>query len=295
MDICTTLKPPSLKRANDEYKYEFWSEIIASAIGKELGFDTLQYDIALNNAEVGCLSKSMIDANKNNLSEIINYLWGYDSNYKPEDKNSRTKYTFHFIEKALTKYKLEDKMHHIITTIIFDSLIGNGDRHQENWGFIIPNIHRTNHEKQKNNIVDSNQFRLSLSKKGVFAPIYDSGSCLGRELLDAKVEKMLNDDQMLSAYINRDSCEIRWDDGKKTSHFLLLKKIMEQPNYKKIVENEIKRVEKTFDIKRIAKIVDDIDNPLPENLNQHKLPENRKQLIKRIVSLRFDRLTEILK
>ncbi|MDR2704271.1 MAG: hypothetical protein LBC02_00690 [Planctomycetaceae bacterium] len=49
---------------------------------------------------------------------------------------------------------------------------------------------------------------LTLVPKIEFAPIYDSGSCLGRELLDEKVEKMLKDDQMLHVYISHDRCEV---------------------------------------------------------------------------------------
>ncbi|MDR2704270.1 MAG: hypothetical protein LBC02_00685 [Planctomycetaceae bacterium] len=45
----------SLKRSNDSYKYEFWSEIIASSVGAELGFNTLHYDIALHKKEIGDL------------------------------------------------------------------------------------------------------------------------------------------------------------------------------------------------------------------------------------------------
>jgi hypothetical protein len=301
----------SLKRANDEYKYEFWSEIIASAIGKELEFNTLHYNIAFNKNEIGCLSKSMINANENNLSEIINYLQGYDSNYNPKDKDSYSKYTFQFIEDALNEYRLKDKMSHIITTIIFDSLIGNSDRHQENWGFIIPNMHGIDGEKEKrkNNIIDSNKFKVRLNPfikkkeiaefviettKGVFAPIYDSGSCLGRELLDEKVDKLLNDNQMLCAYIKRGCCEVRWDNDKKISHFDLIKRIMEQVNYKAIVENEIKRIDKVFDIEKIEKIINNVDISLPEHLNQHKLPENRKRLMKKIISLRFSELKGVL-
>jgi hypothetical protein len=68
---------------------------------------------------------------------------------------------------------------------------------------------------------------------------------------------------------------------------------MEQDNYKAIVENEIKRVEKVFDIKKVEKIITDVDRPLPEHLNQHKLPENRKRLMIKIVSLRLNELKEI--
>ena len=36
----------SLKKKEKDYTYEFWSEIIASEIGRLLGFDTLVYDVA---------------------------------------------------------------------------------------------------------------------------------------------------------------------------------------------------------------------------------------------------------
>jgi hypothetical protein len=302
----------SLKKEIIDYKYEFWSEIIASEIGKELGFNTLKYDIAYNKGEIGCLSKSMVDTNQNKLSEGIKYLRGYDPNYIPDDKNSYSKYTFHFIEKALTAYRLKDKMQHIVTTIIFDSLIGNGDRHQENWGFIIPNMQGTD-EKIKNKLVDSKLIRFivrqligkkSLAKKeidmamdfmkGVFSPIYDSGSCLGRELTDERVDKMLHDNQMLEAYINRDKCEIRWED-EKISHFEIIKEIRNQSKYKEIVEKEINRIVGTFKKENIENIVNNIDNQLPANLQQYKLPENRKKILIKFVSLRFDKLRGIIR
>jgi hypothetical protein len=51
--------------------------------------------------------------------------------------------------------------------ILLDALIGNGDRHHENWGFV-----RSGQ--------DNSSDLLYLS------PTYDHASCLGRELLDAK-------------------------------------------------------------------------------------------------------------
>jgi hypothetical protein len=78
----------SLKKEVIDFKYEFWSEILASEIGKELGFSTLEYDIAFYKSEIGCLSESMVDTNVSKLSEGINYLRGYDPNYSPENKES---------------------------------------------------------------------------------------------------------------------------------------------------------------------------------------------------------------
>jgi len=299
----------SLKKEVIDYKHEFWSEILASEIGKELGFNTLEYNIAYYNEEIGCLSKSMVNTNENILSEGIKYLRGFDPNYNPENKESYSQYTFHFIEKALEEYRLKDKMKHLVMTIIFDSLIGNGDRHQENWGFIIPNIQGID-EKRKNRLLDSKLFRYYLKiiknriskkelevaidfMKGVYAPIYDSGSCLGRELENNKVEKMLEDNQMIESYIDRDRCEIRWKDV-KISHFDLIKHIRNETDYKEIVNNEIKRVIETFNDKIIKKVIVEVDKDLPENLYHHKLPDNRKVLIEKFVTLRFNRLKQIL-
>ncbi|MDR0574740.1 MAG: hypothetical protein LBG96_12045 [Tannerella sp.] len=299
----------SLKKEVIDYKYEFWSEIIASEIGKALGFNVLRYDIACHKGEIGCISKSMIDTNKNKLSEGIDYLVGYDPGYNPDSKGSYSQYTFRFIEKALSEYRLKDKMDCLVKTIIFDSLIGNGDRHQENWGFIVPNIEGVSRddEKDKNKLLDTVLpklfWRLKIKKrerdiianiiKGEFSPIYDSGSCLGRELTDEKVNKMLQNSKMLESYIDRDKCEIRWEDN-KLSHYELINKIRKETEYRGVIENEIKRVASIFKTEEIEKTVNNIDLDLPENLKEQKMPENRKNLIVKLLSLRFERLKDIL-
>ncbi|MDR2170695.1 MAG: HipA domain-containing protein [Planctomycetaceae bacterium] len=281
----------SLQRSNDAYRYEFWSEIIASAIGNELGFNTLHYDIAYNKDKIGCISKSMIDKTNNTFVEIIDYLRNYDNTYAPENKQSYTQYTFHFIESALKAHKLANQVNQIIKTIIFDSLIGNGDRHQENWGFI---IEINNHKKQSNIRKLSNLLKsTSNNNTVVFSPIYDSGSCLGRELLDKDVEKFLLQTELLDRYINNDRCEIRWED-KKISHFELIRMFIGYTKYKDVVIQEIKRVISVFNKDRIRQIIYTIDENLPDNLNENKLPDNRKKLIVQLILLRFDKLKEVL-
>ena len=276
----------SLKKEDRDYKYEFWSEILASEIGEELSFNTLPYDIAYcknkeGEGKIGCLSKSMVDTNKEKFSEGINYLRAYDPNYDPKDEKSS--YTFNFIEKALDNSLLRGEMYHLVKTIIFDSLIGNGDRHQENWGFIIPNYQN-----------EDEDFKILIeSLMSSFTPIYDSGSSLGRELTDERVDLLLRDSTMLEAYINRSDSKIRWE-NKKISHFDLLKRIIEETTYKEIVEDEIKRIGEIFNTEIIDSVVDNVNVALPENLEQYKLPENRKQLIKFFVSLRYERLMKIL-
>jgi hypothetical protein len=261
------------KTSLERYKYEFWSEIIASAVGEELGFNTLHYDIAWNKTDIGCLSSSMESKDQTVLIEIVKILRNYDNTYKPEIKQSYSQYTFQFIEKAFETHQIIDQMSHIVETIVFDSLIGNGDRHQENWGFIF--------------FFDSEKIQ--------FSPIYDSGSCLGRELIDGKIQQMLTHSEILSFYINRGLCEIRWDTmKKKLNHFDLILKIIKQTLYKEIALNKIKQVIDKFNINNIRRIVYEVDKNLPEQYCSYKLPDIRKQIIVEMIQARFNRLKGIL-
>lgn len=301
----------SHKKEKIDYKYEFWSEIIASEVGKTLGFDMLEYNIAYNEGEIGCISKSMVTEGKNNLTEGISYLTGYDNTYNPQDKQSYNAYTFQFIRKALGLFRLGDAIPELIKVIILDSLLGNSDRHQENWGFIteyndiIEEIKKSGIEVEKNIVgkffikfmsaiskENSDDFKkvvknIDLIMPSTFAPIYDSGSCLGREKTDSSVTKMLTDKNMLEAYINRGKAEIRWE-NEQLSHFGLIEKV--KTEYPSIVNAIIDDVVNRFNEQRIREIVSNIDRTLPENLNIHKLPDERKELISKMITLRLNKL-----
>ena len=308
----------SLKKINKDYKYEFWSEIIASEVGLLLGFNVLKYDIAYNGKELGCISKSMVKPGENKLTEGISYLTGYDTTYQPADKkSSKTQYTFQFIVDALKSFKLERFVENIIELIVFDSLIGNSDRHQENWGILteyneviklleeLPkNKKRSGAEQLIYSLLtmtsklkkkDINQVLKEIeltSSSGVFAPIYDSGSSLGREKEDEKITQILKDSIMMEAFIRRGESEIHWE-GEKLNHFELIKKINNQ--YPEIVRKIINEVEDKYNFEHIRQIVLKIDDNVPQNITMNKLSQERKEFIIKIISLRFEKLKEILR
>lgn len=302
------------------YPLEFWSEIVASKIGQFLGFKMLDYNIAYkrdDRQKIGCLSKSMVRASESKLTEGKDYLVGYNPNYDPE--NDQTDYTFQFISATLKTFKLEGAIPNIINIIVFDAIVGNSDRHQENWGFItffketideidkeinkkdtawmtklllkyakwIITIHKD--LKTSNKQVLVNQSNLA---KNRFSPIYDSGCCLGRELTDDAIDKMLKDPAMLNSYVKRGPSEIYWQGmPKKQKHIELVKLLM--ADHSDDIFKTIDQVKNKYDEKSIREIITNIDKNLPKELLMFKLPNNRKELMIKIISLRTQQLLEI--
>jgi hypothetical protein len=215
----------------------------------------------------------------------------------------------------LKSFDFKGYIDELIKVIIFDSLIGNSDRHQENWGIIIYSkeaVRLYNREAKKKtykylhrlvfkffgwifknfpNIPNPLKIKFHSLMPNKFAPIYDSGSCLGRELLDDKVNQMLTDENQLQSYIKRGTSEIHWK-GKKVSHFELIRKIAKQNS--EVVISEIQRIKTIFKEAEISKIVYDIDKQLPDDKLDFRLPECRKKLIIKMISLRYTELIKIL-
>ncbi|MGB5988951.1 MAG: hypothetical protein WBG43_04365 [Marinifilaceae bacterium] len=299
----------SLIKPGKEYIHEFWSEIIASEIGRYLEFDLLIYDIAFHNNRIGCISKSMVKEGDNKLTEGISYLKGYGNEYNPESRESKKEYTFQRIKSTFRYFGLEESIYDIIKIIIFDSIIGNSDRHQENWGFILEYDSVISLKKNKllrfmfrffllfkkenkKNIMDGILENPELFSKGKFAPIYDSGSCLGRELLDEKVSIMLKDNMQMKAYAYRGKSEIHWN-GNKLKYTELIENLLSE--YSEFVIDTIQKLALKFEESDVRSIVENIDLNLPIDKRQFKLPNERKKLIIKLISLRIEKLKEVIK
>lgn len=312
----------SFKKGKKDYKYEFWSEIIAFEVGQMCGFNVLPYHVAVRDHDVGCISKSMISSDKEELVEGGRYIQAFDNTFNPEDRSLRYQYSFELVTASLAFIGLQKYYSDFIEMLVFDALIGNSDRHQENWAIINGHSriskslafieflvgHRKYFDKLPKivkafirAIYISNgklrpQFRrvrLSLPKDTRFSPIYDNGCSFGRELLDDKVSEMLKDTKLIDKYISKGVSEIHWK-GKKVSHFALLDNLLEDEDFKPMVQNTVRRVVEKFDAEQFNKLISIVDGDLPSECQYIKIPSERKELIRKLVLSRFNSLKILL-
>lgn len=103
--------------------------------------------------------------------------------------------------------------------LIFDSLIGNTDRHQENWGLIL--------------------YGTSNSKKIVeYSPAFDNGTSLGHEIFPFKFKNFDNPIRM-AQYITKGTHHIKWkqDDATGIGHIELIKAINKHRRFRDVALN----------------------------------------------------------
>lgn len=301
------------------YKYEFWSEVIAYQLGHLLGLNVLRYDVAEHEGVIGCLSPIMIDQDKEQLLEIGRFMTAYNPEFLPEKNESRKEYTFELLEQTLQEYKLEQYWDSIFEVILFDAIIGNTDRHQENWAIIgkqnIINkslsvveviskdkeiqqykifnslVNTLSKPEYKEGLNDIQKINLKASKKTRFAPIYDNGSSLARELEDTKIDLFLKEPYRIEKYIRNGPTEIHWL-KEKISHFQLIEKLMEGSYCEGLVKSSM--FLQKWNIDNVREMVYSIDNQLPRKWTEYRIPQSRKELIVKLLTLRTERLRGII-
>lgn len=265
----------------DESTGEMWSEKLASEIGKVLKYEVHDVELAyieateeiisyyglnvekVNTNIYGSLCVSFLKE-KESLIEGADMIMDFDPTYDRKTlKGTKEIYSYDLLKRLFSKYNCLDKLYQMI---IFDTLLGNTDRHQDNFGII----------------------RNESTKDIRVAPFYDNASCLARELPSHKIKLMMQDSRMFNSYIhgNKASSPIKWGDINKyerLNHFVLLKKISEDSP--EIMEH-LKRVEFLTDNK-----IDSLISFIPE----HVMYDEQKKIVTKILKTRRDYIMEEFK
>jgi hypothetical protein len=153
---------------------ENWAEKVACEVCGLLNLPHAHYDFAVYRGQLGVLTPTMIEAGSRLVlgNEVI------DSAAKKFDGTRFYKYRGHTVSRviaALQRFTDEpdEAMRCFVGYLMLDAWIGNGDRHNENWGLV-------------NN---PNKRTITL------APTFDHASSLGRELSDAvRIERLTTRD-----------------------------------------------------------------------------------------------------
>jgi hypothetical protein len=162
---------------------EDWSEKVASEIARLLGLPTHHTELAVWEGKRGCAVKSFLESNQSVLVHGNELLGGLITGYDKEKERGQADHTFDNIVGVIEKLFPTDKVrremaYRMVGYLVFDALVGNTDRHHQNWGVL---LERTSAAGQ------TPGFGVQL------APTFDHASSLGRELTDEARERYLNE------------------------------------------------------------------------------------------------------
>ncbi len=198
----------SSRRAAEQY----WVEIFAYRLGVQMRITVPPAFVAYDSKKMQ--SGALIEwfMNQPGLTNSEEYKAGGDlcQQYIPSfDRKKGKQHNFETITKIFSDLQhgepgfQVDWKNYWAKTFTFDALIGNTDRHQDNWGII------------KNHIRD----------EIYITPVFDNGTSLGYEMLPGKFH-LFNDPVYLEKYIASGWHHIRWriNDPQPMGHLELLQK-----------------------------------------------------------------------
>lgn len=240
------------KNKNISYINNAFSEYVGSNIFRLIGFKT-------QNTILGKYfynGKEKIVCGCEDFTDNNNILYEFESLALSTNPDKKIETELEDILEVLEESKMIDAVaikEKFWDMFIIDSIIGNTDRHNGNWGFILNNK----------------------TKKITFAPIYDCGSCLNPMLEDKEMEK-LNETELKNLAINCYSC-IK-ENGKKINYITYIKSRKNEECNKAIC-----RTFEKININEINKFIDNIEY----------MSDIRKQFYKKIIKLRYDIIKEV--
>lgn len=171
---------------------EDWAEKVASEIAHLLGLPTHHTELAVWEGKRGCAVKSFLMSDQSVLVHGNELLGGLITGYDKEKERRQADHTFDNIVTVIERLFPSGKARReasfrMVGYLVFDALVGNTDRHHQNWGVLLERRMMPGHPAA---------FELEL------APTFDHASSLGRELSDEARERHLSE-ATLVRYIHK--------------------------------------------------------------------------------------------
>ena len=248
--------------------WQFWCEIIAYRFGCIIGVEVPPAHIGLS---------KIYEKNVDTYAALIE--WFYDESkdiyitgeqimvglIKDFDTEKGRKHNLKTIRDFFKDRK--ETLNDWASVLTFDILIGNTDRHQENWGLVLKNA--------------------KLNPKGggkVYpSPAFDNGTALGHEILEKNIDKYV-DTNRLERYLvdKRARHHMKWsldEEGQLNFYEFMKKYTVEFPETKRIITRHL-----SFDYQQVEEVL----APLVGAVSDPKYKLTRKRL-DFVLKMIFDR------
>ena len=192
--------------ANWLFKYprpntgEHWSEKIAAEVASVLGIRHAKVELAQFEGDCGSATESFARGGRGlcHGNELLEWTVG---GYDPKKKFHQSEHTLANIFAGMDRVfeKPEDASRAKCTFaeyVVLDALIGNTDRHHENWGLL--------------RRLEGHGLRGIL----FLAPSFDHATSLGRELLDERRDRFLKENRV-GGYVEKGRGAIYWSEDER--------------------------------------------------------------------------------
>ncbi len=182
--------PYLFKESIYRYQDQYWTELVAYIVSKYLAVDVPTVFPAIKQTEDGIVCGSLIEWFYDVDSERFVHAGSYFKRIIPDfDDKTGKQHNFSDMNTFIRGLSIQsglvtERVKWLADMALFDSLIGNTDRHQENWGVVFQS-----------------------DEKSRLSPLFDNGTSLGHERFLDKVKDW--DDNRLKAYVKRGCHHLR--------------------------------------------------------------------------------------
>jgi hypothetical protein len=263
--------PYLFKESIDRYPDQYWTELVAYIVSKYLDVNVPPVLPAITQVSDDIYSGSLIewfyDVSSDRFIHGELYFKRLISNFDDKTGKHHNLRDFILIAKALLKNaSLQgNPTLWLADMAIFDALIGNTDRHQENWGVVF---------------YPDGTSELS--------PLFDNGTSLGHERFIENISDW--DSNRIKAYILRGCHHLRFyrfDTKKRIKHLELINILAEKNDIKEYMKSKLLSFEMEGMLEEIKSLTN-IKGKVP-------FVDARYNWIKKIIEIRYALILEELK
>lgn len=209
--VITPSKRYLFKRSKRSYPDQFWGEVVAYRVGCLLGLQVPPAFAAWNSQTGHCAALIEWFYNDNNEAFVMagDFLQKIRKDF---DRKHGAQHNLidnmHLLRAFAIRKLLEPGWRQWwVDALLFDALIGNTDRHQDNWGLIF--------------------IRTEQVARCRLAPLFDNGTSLGHERFTDRVSSWTAADY--DRYISKGTHQLKWAlTDPLRGHFSLLQRALEE-------------------------------------------------------------------